>query len=33
MKEEKRLERLKMADEAQAYVVRDRKVCDKAFKE
>ena len=32
-KEEKELEKLRLADEAQYYVIRDRGVCNKAFKE
>lgn len=32
-KSERRLEEIRLAEEAQNYVVRDRKQCDKAFKE
>ena len=32
-KDEKRMELVRLTEEAQNYVVRDRKQCDKAFKE
>lgn len=32
-KEEKKMEKIRLTEEAQSYVVRDRKTCDKAFRE
>ena len=32
MKEERKMERIRLADEAQSYVIRDRDMCEKAFR-
>ena len=32
-KDERKMEEIRLAEEAQNYVVRDRKQCDKAFRE